>query len=161
MVVVSDTSIITGLLAINKLSILAELFDQVLISVAVYTELSCLKDFGYNLDPLQQDWLKRSRVKDLVELDVLLNKLDLGEAESILLAIDNQADYLLIDEKKGRRIATEYGIKVMGLLGILIQAKRSGLISALKPELELLRSKLEFRLSPNLINEALAAVGEK
>ena len=87
-------------------------------------------------------------------------QLDLGEAESIVLALEVKADYLLIDEKKGRSIAREQGLKIIGLLGILILAKQNGLIPLLKPEIDRLTSKLEFRLHEKLIKAALLAVGE-
>jgi len=50
----------------------------------------------------------------------LLKQLDPGEAESKVLSIEMEAEMLLIDEKKGRRIATEYGLKISGLIGVLI-----------------------------------------
>ncbi len=49
--------------------------------------------------------------------------LDSGEAEAIALAVELKADYLLIDETKGRQIAASYGIKVTGIIGVLIKAK--------------------------------------
>lgn len=84
----------------------------------------------------------------------------MGEAESILLAQEMNAEIILIDEKKGRRIAKELGFNVIGLVGILIQAKKMGLISELKPELTKLTSLLEFRMSKQLIEFALNEVGE-
>lgn len=161
MIVVSDSSIITGLLAIDKLAILNQLFGQVLLTESVSDELKSLAQFGYDLTKLQKDWIHTKAIVDSRLSKILQKRLDLGEADSIVLSIEEKADYLLIDEKKGRRIAKEFGINVLGLLGILIQAKKEGLIPSLKPEIDILTSKLEFRLSPTLIDKALEIVGEK
>jgi len=69
------------------------------------------------------------------------------------------ADYLLIDEKSGRRVAQLNQVKIIGSLGVLIEAKRQGIIPLLKPYIETLRqSKIHF--SDNLLDYALSAVGE-
>jgi predicted nucleic acid-binding protein len=66
----------------------------------------------------------------------LLEEIDLGEAESIVLAMEEQAKCLIIDEYKGRMIADSYGIKIVGILGVLIQAKQKEAISAVKPHID-------------------------
>lgn len=160
MVVVSDSSVITGLLAINKLSILQILFKKVVLPRSVFQELSALKKFGYKVESLNEPWILVKEAENRQRLSDLEFQLDLGEAESIVLALEVKADYLLIDEKKGRSIAREQGLKIIGLLGILILAKQNGLIPLLKPEIDRLTSKLEFRLHEKLIKAALLAVGE-
>ena len=59
--------------------------------------------------------------------------LDPGEAEAIVLAIERQADLLLVDERRGRQAEAAAGLKVTGLLGVVAQAKRAGLIDFAKP----------------------------
>ena len=59
-----------------------------------------------------------------------------GEAEAIALAIEVSADVLLVDERKGRKAAREMGLRVLGLLGILAEAKRAGFIDRIEPVLE-------------------------
>ncbi len=160
MIVVSDSSVLTGLLAIDKLSLIPILYAKVLISPSVYAELSSLRQFGYSVESLNEPWISVKDIVDVKRVAKLKEELDDGEAESIVLAQEQKASYLLIDEKKGRRIAKREGLKVIGLLGILIQAKQTGLIPLLKPEIEALTSKLEFRLHDKLIKAVLAAVGE-
>ena len=89
----------------------------------------------------------------------LLEEIDLGEAESIVLAIEEQAKYLIIDEYKGRLIADSYGIKIVGILGVLIQAKKKQVIMTVKPHIEQL-VEIGFRLDRKLIEKVLKGLGE-
>ncbi|WP_367391861.1 DUF3368 domain-containing protein [Lewinella sp. LCG006] len=84
----------------------------------------------------------------------------MGESESIALAIEKNAKYLIIDEYKGRLIAEQYGVKIVGVLGILIQAKQKGVITSVKEEIEKLRS-IGFRLNQRLVDNVLQRLGEK
>jgi uncharacterized protein len=160
-VVVADSSVITGLLALRKIELLHFIFGQVLITNSVNKELSSLKDFGYDIKNLDKSWIKIAEIENFEQRNILLKRLDPGEADSIILAIEKNADFLLMDEKKGRKIAKEIGLQVVGLVGILIQSKKLGLILSLKSELQFLTSKLEFRMSDELIERALKEVGEQ
>lgn len=86
-------------------------------------------------------------------------ELDLGEAESIVLAIEEHAKYLIIDEYKGKLIADSYGVKIVGILGVLILAKKEKLIPSVKPHIDNLVEK-GFRLNKALIEKVLKGLGE-
>ena len=89
----------------------------------------------------------------------LLRELDLGEANVIHTAIHHGISTVAIDEKAGRRIARLNGLKVTGSLGILIKAKKHGLIDHLSDCI----SRIQFQgiwISETLIQQALAEVGE-
>ena len=156
MVVVADTSPLIYLSRVGALGLLHTLFGEVVVPRAVWTEVVEQRTAAPGLDALRiANWL---RVVDQ-ELPVLDLGLDAGETAAILLAESLQADLLLIDECLGRRVAESRGLIVRGTLGVLVQARRTGALPALRPVLERLVAD-GFRISPALIREALTAVGE-
>lgn len=86
--------------------------------------------------------------KPLVSL--LRLELDEGEAEAIALSCEGSAEPILLDEKNARRIAQRLGLAVLGTVGILIWAKRAGLIPNLREQLDALQSQGKFRLSQSV-----------
>ncbi|MBI5824388.1 MAG: DUF3368 domain-containing protein [Chloroflexi bacterium] len=76
--------------------------------------------------------------------------MDLGEVETIVLASEMNADWVLMDEKKGRRKLSQLNIPKIGTLGMLLKAKELGIISVLKPEVESLQ-KSGFSISQMVI----------
>jgi len=158
MIVVSDTSPITNLWQIGELDLLAQLFGKIIIPYEVYQEPCILANQKAFLE--KQDWISVQKpVSDQLK-QTLSQELDAGEAEAISLAIELKADYLLIDEQLGRRVAGRYGLKIVGIIGILIQAKQQGLINAVKPYLEKLRNEAGFRIHPTLFEQVIQALGE-
>jgi predicted nucleic acid-binding protein len=82
------------------------------------------------------------------------------EAEAIALAEELHADHLLIDERKGRRLAQQHGVPVVGLLGVVLLARRAGLIPSARALLEELDHEAGIYLSGELKAAALKTVGE-
>jgi predicted nucleic acid-binding protein len=85
--------------------------------------------------------------------------LDAGEASAILLAEQTDCRFLLIDERRGREIARRRGLPVVGLAGILLAAKQSGLLESVGPVLADL-SRQGYRLSDTLVAEVVRLAGE-
>ena len=85
--------------------------------------------------------------------------LDRGEAEAIALALELGADELLIDERLGRREALRLRLSITGLLGVLLVAKRRGLVAMIRPVMDALMTQAGFRLSEQLYT-VLVAAGE-
>lgn len=158
MVIISDTSVITYLIQLEKLYLLKNLFDEIIISPKVEEELLRISNQESILK--QSTWIVVRKLKDERLFNQLLQELDQGEAESIALAVELEADLLLIDEKRGRKIAEQYNIRITGLLGILIQSKEEEIIMELKPTLDKLIYELNFRISPNLYQTILKKVNE-
>jgi len=90
----------------------------------------------------------------------LREALDPGEAEAIVLAIERRADLLLVDERRGRQAAAAAGLKVTGLLGVVAQAKRAGLIDFAKPVLDELIRTARFWIRADLYRRVLTELGE-
>lgn len=161
MIVVSNTTPLIGLASIGRLGLLQELFDEVYIPKAVFDETVT---FGRGEGRAKQEvsraaWIHVVEIKDRLAVQVMLDEMDLGEAETIVLASELNADWVLMDEKKGRRKLDQLNIPKIGTLGILPKAKQLGLIPTLKPEIENLQ-KSAFSISPLIVEEVLKIAGE-
>ncbi len=99
-------------------------------------------------------------VANLTLVTIIQNKLIEGEAEAIALAIELNADELLIDERLGRREATRLGVPITGVLGVLLIAKQRGVIAAVKLVMDDLIVQAVFRVSNQLYADILQAAGE-
>jgi predicted nucleic acid-binding protein len=160
-IVVSNTSPITNLAAVGQLSLLQQLYENIVIPQAVYDEMAGL---GYTVPGTVEvqtlSWIQIQQVRNLTLVTELQRELDKGEAEAIVLAVELGADALLMDERRGRRIASRFGLNVIGLLGVLLEAKHSGLIPAVKPVMDVLIERIGFRISNQLYSDILHSAGE-
>jgi predicted nucleic acid-binding protein len=153
MLVVSDTSPVTALLQIGQCELLARLFDAVLIPPAVKSEL-------LRFHPSLPEYLEVREVRQREAVDALREELDRGEAEAIVLAAESRADYVLMDEKRGRAVAESRGLTVIGLLGALLMAKRAGHVASLRELIASLESRAGFFVSDAVKAIILTAAGE-
>jgi predicted nucleic acid-binding protein/predicted HTH domain antitoxin len=163
MLAVSNTSPISNLASIGRLELLKSQFSALWIPDAVVGELAAHPDpiARAMIQTAVRDQLIRTATpRDSALLRLLILQLHRGEAEAIALATDLKASIILIDEQEGRRLASETGLAVTGVLGVLLRAKRGGEIPAVKPEMDLLRSKANFFVSSALEIKVLAAAGE-
>jgi predicted nucleic acid-binding protein len=137
------------------------LYHQVLIPSAVYEELTASRrDLPPTVDLASEPWLVVATPTDQNLVRDLHEDLDAGESEAIALAIERGADLLLVDERRGRRIATAAGLTVTGLLGVVARAKQAGLIHQAKPVLDELITIARFWIGPDLYTEVLVELGE-
>jgi predicted nucleic acid-binding protein len=163
MLAVSNTSPISNLASIGRLELLKSQFLELWIPDAVAEELAAHPDPVVQTmikNAIRESWIRIGTPKDSGLLRLLLLQLHRGEAEAIALATDLNADFVLIDEQEGRQLAAKTGLAVTGVLGVLLRAKRAGEIAALKPEMDLLRSKAHFFVSAQLERKILTAAGE-
>ena len=106
------------------------------------------------------DWVTCRRVSNPAVVTALEVELDRREAQAITLSQELAADLLLIDEHLGRVVAARLGIKIIGLLGVLMEAKHQGLIPEIKALVDALMNH-GFRIGNDLYVRVLEAAGEQ
>ena len=159
MLVVSNTSPILNLAIIGQLALIRQQFGQVQIPLAVLAELKVLEDRPGSKEiqaAVDTGWIKVQEVSSQLSVQLLQQVLDRGESEAITLAIDFKADRILLDERDGRKIAKSLGLKVIGVLGILLRAKQEGNLSSFPDAIDALIKTAGFRISPELLAKILA-----
>jgi predicted nucleic acid-binding protein len=163
MLAVSNTSPVLNLAIIGQLDLLHQQFGQVWLPQAVADELRIEQDLPGSAairTARQAGWLLTERVNDQVRVAILRRDLDEGEAEAIALALQKHADWLLLDERDARRAAKPLGLRVTGVLGILLKARRQGQLPSLREALDQLRDLADFRIGTPLYDELLRAAQE-
>ena len=155
--VIADSGPIFSLSIIDKLEILNALFDDIKISQAVWDEIT--------FDKTKPDYKKlydffKNRTHQISGFNDLIFVMDYGESESLILFKESHADFLLIDDKKARKIAESLGINCIGIIGLLVIAKDIGLIDHLKPIFEAFLQNKRF-YSLDLLNTILKFNGEE
>ena len=156
--VVSNTTPIITLSLLGQLSLLQQLYGTVLIPTAVANEILAGGSRTGAAELQQASYIHPTPLQDPRRAD-LLSDLDRGEAEAIALALEQNADLLIMDERLGRRHASRLGIPLTGSLGILLKAKQKGHLTAIKPLLIQLEQG-GIHLSPALIAQVLQQAGE-
>jgi predicted nucleic acid-binding protein len=162
MIVVSNTSPLTNLAAIGHFELLRKLFGKIHIASGVWEELNK----GGRRHPGSSEvesasWVEHHDVGDRHLVVVLRRDLDRGEAETLALAIELEAEIVLLDEQEGRHAATRLGLRPMGVLGILLEARRLGEIEEIRPLLDALRHRAGFFLGEKLYRQVLEQAGER
>jgi len=156
--IVADTGPLISLSHIDTLHVLPSLYTDVLVPDVVADELKSSRFESVHQLLAKNPWLHVRATTNAVDL-ALRAALDAGEAAAITLALELHAP-LLIDERRGRRIATTiYGLEVRGTLGTLVRARKANLVGPLAPLLSQLVARGD-RLGEELIREALRAVDE-
>lgn len=159
--VVSNTSPIINLAFAGLLDLLPKLYGDVAIPEAVWQEIVVRGEGQPGAAELQQAAWVHVRTANNRELVLALRQeLDAGEAEAIVVALESQADILLMDERLGRETAQHLGLRCVGLIGVLVEAKNKSLISLIQPHLALLRLEAGFRVSESLYRRVLTDANE-
>lgn len=156
-IAVTNTTPIVGLGALGYLSLLADLFETVIVPFEVYSELAAKTDAT---EPAQLVALPNVRFMPLLGVaDEATKGLDSGEQAAISIALGLPGAWVLLDEKDARGVARRLGLPVRGTLGILVESKRRGLLPAIAPLIERLL-QTDFRLGDAVVEAALQAAGE-
>jgi uncharacterized protein len=161
MIIVSDTSALGNLASVDHLWLLQTIYGTVLIPEVVAQELSNATSPAIQA-VLALDWVETRAIVNLSMANALQQdqNLDPGESHAIVLALEQQADELLMDERRGRREAAKFGIPIIGVLGILLIAKQRQLIPQIRPVLVALIEQAAFRVSPALYRQILLQADE-
>jgi predicted nucleic acid-binding protein len=160
-IVVSNTSPLISLAHIGQLHLLKQLYNRIIVPGAVYEEavVAGAERPGAN-EVRSEDWIQIQQVSNHQEISVLTSFLGQGEAEAIVLAQEIGADLLLIDENLGRKEAANRGLTYLGVLGMLIDAKRVGLLPEIEPVLNDLIFNAGFHIDKSLYSHVLQLAGE-
>ena len=153
MIVVSDTTAITTLLKTGDEDLLSKLFGTVLVPPAVGDELRAF----------------HSILPDFIEVRALpaaprpagTERLGRGESEAMQLALQTNADWLLLDDRQARVVAKKLGLKCVALTGVLIKAKHLGHVFSVRELLLRLEQRGGLYLSDAVKTEALLQAGEQ
>jgi predicted nucleic acid-binding protein len=148
-VAVSDASPLITLDQIDRLELLRDLFSDVVVPPAVALEVAP----SVQTLPL---WVREVQAPSLRDL---ASHRGAGEREAIALAVHLTADSIVIDDLTGRRIAASLGLTMIGTLGLLVRAKRSGLLRAVRPEMDALIASGLY-VSEQVYHNILGAAGE-
>ena len=158
--IVVNTSPLLALTACDQLELLHRLHRRVVVPHIVITELergqAAAKPLA--LEAKRPDWLE---VAALISppSPLLTAYLDAGEATVIALALEQGVRRVVIDERRARRVARTMGLEVVGSVGVMLRAKRLGLIAEIKPSLEAMQAH-GIRFSERLLEFALQEAGE-
>jgi hypothetical protein len=157
--VICNTSPIQYLYQVELLHVLHALAGHIVIPPAVAEELSTGRTAGVSLpDPTTLDWVTIRRPTSAAVVP-LVTDLGPGEAEVLMLALEALDAIVVLDDALARRAAAMLGLRVAGTLGLLLNAKRAGLIPAIAPILDQLHA-LRFRLASHTRSAVLALAGE-
>ncbi len=164
-VVICDSSTIIHLSRINRITLLRDFHGKIILSPAVWKEVvdegqgrpgsSELKEAS------ESGWIEVIAPENKPLIQMLERELHKGESETIALAVEMHADLVFLDESDARVAARILGLKISGVIGILIKAKLTGKIPSLRDDLDRLRGDAGFWIGDDLYHRVLKAAGEE
>ena len=147
--IVSDTSCFIILANIGELDLLQKTFGEII------TTKEVLQEFGEDLP----NWVLVKSATDKYRQRILETQVDRGEASAIALALEFSKSMLILDDYKARKVAENLGLEITGTIGVIIIAKKRGVINSIKPYLEKIRAT-NFRISEEIERQALKEAEE-
>jgi predicted nucleic acid-binding protein len=156
---ICDTSPIQYLHQLELLHVLPKLAKQIFVPSAVVEEIKIGHSLGVNLPKLEEvDWINVRRPRSDLALPLVTN-LGPGETEVLMLALEMPGVVVVLDDASARELAETLDLRLTGTLGLLLDAKKAGLVPTLRPLLDRLES-LRFRLAPHTFSAVLRLCGE-
>ena len=132
MIIISDTTPLIAFLRVNRLDILGRMFGTVVIPQKVLDEIHGKPEQDCEAKIIREcSFIEVVPVSNQQAVSILMlsSNLDGGESEAIVLTKELEATTLLIDERKGRKIAESLGLNIMGTVGVLINGSLNGILS--------------------------------
>lgn len=159
--VISNSSPLMNLAIIGQLDLIKALFGKVFVPQEVWNELTVAGKGKPGSSVIRQAaWIERKELGDNTLYPLLRKDLDDGEAAAIALAIEQQADLILLDETDARNVADLYHLPKTGVIGIVTRAKHHHLIQEVKPLFDALKIQANFWIQPRLYETILKHMGE-
>jgi uncharacterized protein len=157
--IICNTSPIQYLHQLGLLNIIRTLVGQLIVPPAVVAELAEGRSQGIDLpDPMELDWVRLREPAGSSSVQ-LVTELGPGETQVLMLALEAREAIVVIDDGLARQLAQALGLRLTGTLGLLIDAKKAGLVPTLRPLLDRLDT-LRFRLAPHTRASVLKLAGE-
>lgn len=161
MKVICNSTPLISLSSIGHLHLLHELFGEITIPEKVFSEVVVAGSEKYGSSDVKEcTWIKVAKTSDTILKSYLMQTLDEGEAEVIVLADEVKADLVIIDERLARNYVEKAGIKLIGTLGILAKSKLEGYVPCIRDLIhEMLSKGIWFNKA--LVNRILTELSEK
>ena len=160
LVVASNTGPLIAFANSGLLHIPARLFDRILVPEAVSVEIDAGSKISVRFKDIQKEMPQIEIISGISVDPLLAGILDQGEASVIQLSVNFRPDLTLIDERKGRKIAADiYRLKVIGTVGVLLLAKKHGIIPTISQSIELI-IKGGYYIHEKIVNAVLRNAGE-
>lgn len=160
MTVVCNATPLINFAVINRLDVLQATFGQIIIPQAVYDETTGSGFPGSQLvlQAIASGWLQVRQVSTIAS--TIPAELDDGEREAITLALETSEQQILLDEREARQLARNFGLQVIGTLGILLLAKNQKIIPQVQPLLDAMIDNAQYWVNATLYQQVLQQAGE-
>ncbi len=160
-IAVVDSSPLINLAHLDLATKLSLFFDVVFVPGAVQREVNKKGRFRYRLNRLYDTgFFKRCKAADKTNVTLLLSDLDEGEAEALTQGQEKFARFFIGDEKRAREIGENMGLKCVGTVRLLARLSLEGQAPEAKPLVRKLRHDLRFRVTEQVVEEAIAIAEE-
>jgi predicted nucleic acid-binding protein len=159
--IVSNTTPISNFLHLGQMEILKTIFKELHVPMAVHSEIKAYFSGDNQWQKcLDEDFIIITELQTSPKIQELLIHLHIGEAEALCLCIENNAQLCLLDDKDARIIARLNNIPVSGTLGVLIKAKKMGVIESVKELMDRLRTDHHYWVNDAMYNKVLSLSNE-
>jgi predicted nucleic acid-binding protein len=159
--IVSNTTPISNFLHLGQMEILKTIFKELHVPMAVHSEIETYFSGDHQWQRcLDEDFIIRTEVQTSPKIQELMIHLHMGEAEALCLCIENNAQLCLLDDRDARIIARLNNIPVSGTLGVLIKAKKMGIIESVKELIDRLRTDHHYWIDDAMYNKVLSLSNE-